>query len=114
MSKRQFKLQASSSRAVSGAGFGGFGSSSTGSTLSYLSEPPNLSNISEKDGTTKAKALEDLRTHIQAHPYEQGGPEEPILEAWVRFHAKLLESSSNKVTGQILPSFVHRQFSPSP
>ena len=97
MSKRQFKSQASSSRATPGAAFGGFGSNSTGSTLSYLTEPPNLSligdasvvvgfkNLSKKDGTTKAKALEDLRTYVQAHPFEEGGgPEESILEAWVR------------------------------
>jgi hypothetical protein len=98
MSKRQFKSQASSSRAVSGAGFGGFGSNSSGSTLSYLTEPPNLSsisdanvaicfkNLSKKDGTTKSKALEDLRAYVQTHPYEQdGGAEEAVLEAWVRY-----------------------------
>lgn len=97
MSKRQFKSQASSSRAATGAGFGGFGSTSASSTLSYLTEPPNLSsvsdanvvvafkNLSKKDGTTKSKALEDLRAYVQAHPYEQdGGVEEAVLEAWVR------------------------------
>jgi E3 ubiquitin-protein ligase listerin len=97
MSKRQFKSQASSSRAASGAGFGGFGSISTGSTLSYLTELPNLSaitdanvvvgfkNLTKKDGTTKSKALEDLRVYVQAHPFEQrGGTEEAVLEAWVR------------------------------
>jgi hypothetical protein len=101
MSKRQFKSQASSSRAAVGAGFGGFGSSSTSSTLSYLTEPPNLSyindanvavafkNLSKKDDTTKSKALEDLRTYVQAHPYEEdGGPQEAILEAWVRFQVQ--------------------------
>ncbi len=93
--KRQFKSQASSSRAVLGTGFGGFGSAGTGSTLSYLTEPPNLTsiddaqvivsfkNLSKKDATTKSKALEDLRTYIQARPFEQGGVEEPVLEAWV-------------------------------
>lgn len=98
MSKRQFKSQASSSRAASGAGFGGFGSVSAGSTLSYLAELPNFSsfsdanvvvafkNLTKKDATTKAKALEDLRAYVQAHPYESnGGSEEPILEAWVRY-----------------------------
>jgi hypothetical protein len=97
MSKRQFKSQASSSRAASGAVFGGFGFTSTGSTLSYLTEPPNLSsitdanvvvgfkNLSKKDATTKSKALEDLRVYVQAHPFEQGGgTEEAVLEAWVR------------------------------
>ncbi|OWP03493.1 hypothetical protein B2J93_7511 [Marssonina coronariae] len=102
MSKRQFKLQASSSRAVSGVGFGGFGLASSGSTLSYLTEPPNLSaisdahvvvafkNLSKKDGTTKAKALEDLRTYVLAHPYEQdGGVEDAVLEAWVKYYPRI-------------------------
>lgn len=77
---------------MSGAGFGGFGSSGTGSTLSYLTEPPNLSsiddanvivnfkNLSKKDGITKSKALEDLVGYVR----EGSGPEESILEAWVR------------------------------
>lgn len=99
MSKRQFKSQASSSRATTGAGFGGFagfGSGFAGSALSYLSEPPNLSlitdanvvvsfkNLSKKDSTTKTKGLEDLRSFVQAHPYDQnGGVEQPFLDAWV-------------------------------
>lgn len=96
MSKRQFKSQASSSRVDPSAGFGGFGTVFAGSTLSYLSEPPNISaitdanvvvafkNLLKKDSTTKAKGLEDLRVFVQAHPYEQdGGVEQPILEAWV-------------------------------
>jgi E3 ubiquitin-protein ligase listerin len=96
MSKRQFKSQASSSRVEPSAGFGGFGTVFAGSTLSYLSEPPNLSpitdanvvvafkNLLKKDSTTKAKGLEDLRSFVQSHPYEQdGGVEQPILETWV-------------------------------
>jgi hypothetical protein len=95
MRERNFKSQASSSRAAPVAGFGGFGSTSFASSLSYLVEPPNLNslsdsnvvvafkNLSKKDGTTKAKALEDLRTFVQAHPFEDGGVEEAILEAWV-------------------------------
>ena len=97
MSKRQFKAQASSSRAVSGASnggfgsFGSFGSLGAGSSLSYLTEPPNLSslsdanvvvnfkNLSKKDGTTKSKALEDLLGYVR----ESGGPEDAVLEAWV-------------------------------
>ena len=113
MSKRQFKSQASSSRAVLGGGFGGFGAASASSTLSYLTEPPNISsisdsnvivcfkNLSKKDGTTKSKALEDLRAYIQAHPHDQdGGVEEAILEAWVGFlcfgHVQV---DSNKLLG---------------
>ena len=132
MSKRQFKSQASSSRAVSGAGFRGFGSNSSGSTLSYLTQPPNISsisdaniavcfkNLSKKDGTTKGKALEDLRAYIQTQPYEQdGGPEEAILEAWVRYLSRLLRnlpmySITDEVIGQILSSNIYRQLSSGP
>lgn len=114
MSKRQFKSHASSSRAASAAGFGGFGSSSSGSTLSYLTEPPNLSsindanvvvcfkNLSKKDGTTKSKALEDLRMYIHAHPYElDGGIEEAILEAWVSFFSILFHGSQALIKAQV-------------
>lgn len=109
MSKKQFKSQASSSRAVSGA-FGApegsaFGSTSLGglstfgtvssSTLSYFIEPPDLSAISEpnvvvafknllkKDGTTKSKALDDLHAYVLSLGVEEGGVEDAILEAWV-------------------------------
>jgi hypothetical protein len=96
MSKRPFKPQASSSRVDPSPAFGALGTVFAGSTLSYLSEPPNLSSITDanmvvafknllkKDSTTKAKGLEDLRFFVQSHPYEQdGGAEQPILEAWV-------------------------------
>ena len=108
MSKKSFKSQASSSRAINGA-FGGnadgrpfatgFGSSTFGavasSPLSYVYEPPDLSglsdpnvgvafkNIQKKDGTTKAKALEDLQTYISSFEENRDGLEEAILEAWV-------------------------------
>ncbi len=77
-------------------GFGGFGASSSASSLSYLTEPPSLAavsdpnivvslkNILKKDSTTKSKALEDLLSYVQAHPYDQdGGVEEAVLEVWV-------------------------------
>lgn len=106
MSKKAFKSQASSSRAVSGA-FGGDGiifGSSTGpsafgavpsSPLSYVYEPPDLSefsdpnvvvafkNLQKKDGTTKAKALEELQAYVSLLGAESGGVEEVILTAWV-------------------------------
>ena len=106
MSKKAFKSQASSSRAVSGA-FGGdrtaFGSSTgtpifgavPSSQLSYLYEPPDLTgfsdpnlgvafkNLQKKDETTKAKALEDLQTYVSSLGAETGGVEEAILTAWV-------------------------------
>lgn len=77
--------------------FGAFSAQSSSSSLSYITEPPDLSGISDrnvvvsfknllkKDSTTKAKALEDLVAYVKAHPYEQnGGTEDPVLDAWVR------------------------------
>lgn len=109
MSKKSFKSQASSSRAVSGA-FGqpeaasnisNFGVTSTfgpvpSSSLSYVYEPPDLSSISEpsvvvalknlqkKDSTTKSKALEELQVYVLSLAVQSGGVEEAILEPWVR------------------------------
>lgn len=101
MSKKA-KSQPGGSRAA-GAGFGGgfgFGSGASfsafgasASPLSYVSEPPDLSsisdantvvafkNLSKKDSTTKGKALEDLQATVTS----SGTPvEEAVLEAWVR------------------------------
>lgn len=106
MSKKAFKSHASSSRAVSGplggegAVFGGSsGTSAFGavpsSPLSYVYEPPDLSgfsdpnvgvafkNLQKKDGTTKAKALEDLQSYVSSLGAETGGVEEAVLIAWV-------------------------------
>jgi len=98
MSKRQLKAQASSARAATSAFGSGFGTASSAfstaaSQLSYVTEPPDLSaisdpnvvvyfrNLSKKDSTTKAKALEDLQAHVasQEEPVEDG-----LIEAWVR------------------------------
>lgn len=78
------------------SGFGGFGAAGSGTSLSYLAEPPSfiavsdpnvvvsLKNVLKKDSTTKAKALEDLLTYVQAHPFDKnGGVEEAILDIWV-------------------------------
>jgi hypothetical protein len=79
-----------------GTGFGaptspGFGASS--SQLAYVSEPPDLSsisdpnvvvyfrNLSKKDGTTKTKALEELQAYVSSL---QAPLEESVLETWVR------------------------------
>jgi len=116
MSKRSAKAAASSARAASTFGssapaFGGsFGGSA--SQLSYVAEPPNLSaipdpnvvvyfrNLSKKDSTTKAKALEDLQSYVASlqEPIEEG-----VLEAWVsRIELPLSScresSSSNEAT----------------
>lgn len=96
MSKRQFRTQASSSRAAPATAFGGFGSTSARSSLSYVTETPNLSkisdpnvvvafkNLSKADSTTKTKALEVLQEYVSHHPYEEGGTEDAVLLAWVR------------------------------
>jgi hypothetical protein len=96
MSKRAAK-SASSARAASTFGSSAFGSPSAAafgvaaSQLSYVSEPPDLSaisdpnvvvyfrNLSKRDSTTKAKALEDIQAHVAKEPVEEG-----LLEAWVR------------------------------
>lgn len=94
MSKKQFRSQASSGRA---SGFGtGFGASSFGShasPLSYVFEAPDLSgladanvvvsfkNLMKRDGTTKAKALEEIQTFITSSNVDI---EESLLAAWVR------------------------------
>ncbi len=103
MSKRAFKVQASSERAASVGQFGnGFGTGSLSSSfgkssnLSYLVEPPDLSKISDpnvkvslknmtkKDSTTKVKALEDLQAHIQSTKAEGRRLETgELLEVWV-------------------------------
>lgn len=108
MSKKSFKSQASSSRAVPGAfgqpevtrSIGNFGITSTfgavpTSSLSCVYEPPDLSNISnpsvvvaiknlqKKDSTTKSKALEELQVYVLSLAAENGGVEEAILEPWV-------------------------------
>ncbi|KAL9576378.1 MAG: hypothetical protein Q9212_007149, partial [Teloschistes hypoglaucus] len=118
MSKKQFKSQASSSRAVSGAfaasdgalgpfGGGGFGHVSS-SPLSYVYEPPDLSTISEpnivvafknvqkKDSTTKAKALEDLLQYSTALE-KTDGVENAVLEAWIKVYPRTSIDTARRV-----------------
>ncbi|KAK7552526.1 RING zinc finger protein-like protein [Phyllosticta citricarpa] len=120
MSKRQAKSHASSSRAAAsgfGGGFGSFSSfGSSASQLSYVSEPPDLSsisdantvvvfkNLSKKDSTTKAKALEDLQSHI----ISSSGVENAVLEAWVQIYprtsidgARRVRQLAHTIQGQI-------------
>ena len=122
MSKRQFKTSANSARA--GAGLGGFGNSGLGfgsagySTLSYVQVPPDygsindanvvvaFKNLAKKDGTTKAKALEDLQAHLSTSDVEV---EDGVLEAWVGRDCTLEEAvnSDNYFLGQTLPTPFH-------
>jgi hypothetical protein len=92
--KKQYKSQASSARA--GGLTGGFGTQAFGtsesSVLSYVQEPPDYSslddatvvvafkNLSKKDATTKAKALEDLQTFTEPQNVQVT---DSFLEAWV-------------------------------
>lgn len=100
MSSKKFKSQASSARAASstlGTSFGGFGSpvafQTTASPLSYVTELPDLSaisepmvvvafkNLSKRDSVTKAKALEELQDYLSQGV--ESGVEIAVLEAWV-------------------------------
>lgn len=101
MSQRRFKAQASSSRATTGAGFGGFGAADSHSVLSYLKELPDLDskdfgnpninvqfkNISKKDATTKTKALENLRECVEAFSTNKQNAKALLIifETWVTF-----------------------------
>ncbi|KAI4278073.1 MAG: hypothetical protein LQ337_001296 [Flavoplaca oasis] len=117
MSKKQFKYQASSSRAASGlftAADGAFGSSTQGggmfgavssSPLSYVYEPPDLTSISEpntvvafknlqkKDSTTKAKALEDLLKSVSSGK----SFEDAALDAWIKVYPRTSIDSARRV-----------------
>ncbi|KAL8716049.1 MAG: hypothetical protein Q9225_006265 [Loekoesia sp. 1 TL-2023] len=117
MSKKQFKSQASSSRAVSGAfaapdgalgAFGaGFGAVPS-SPLSYVYEPPDLSTISEpniivafknvqkKDSTTKAKALEDLQKYMSGLD-PKDGLEDAVLEPWIKVYPRTSIDTARRV-----------------
>ncbi|KAH6971593.1 hypothetical protein BKA56DRAFT_677691 [Ilyonectria sp. MPI-CAGE-AT-0026] len=91
-------------------GFGGFGAAATGSSLSYLAEPPSfaavsdpnvvvsLKNILKKDSTTKSKGLEDLLAHVLANPHDKdGGVEEAVLEVWVQVYPRTSIDNSRRV-----------------
>ncbi|KAF4123082.1 E3 ubiquitin-protein ligase listerin [Geosmithia morbida] len=93
-----------------GGGFGGFGSSGGRSKLSYLAEPPSFvavadpnvvvafKNVLKKDGTTKAKGLEELVNHAQSHPFEQGGGvDEAVLDVWVQMYPRVAIDNSRRV-----------------
>ena len=112
MSKKYSKAQASSGKIVaarSGLGLG-FGSGlSSSSLLSYAAEPPDLAlisdanlvvvfkNLAKKDGTTKTKALEELQGYIQSPERNQGGVEDAVLQAWVKYYPRLSIDSDRRV-----------------
>jgi hypothetical protein len=109
MSKR-FKSQASSSRAAASAfgSFGGFSSSFSGhgrepSSLTYVAEPPDLSQVFEaqltiafknflkKDEVTRTKALDDLKDYVSTVESRSETLDDGFLEAWVCLHLHYME-----------------------
>lgn len=108
MNKKQFRSQASSGRlgdSTTAFGASGFGTSQS-SVLSYIQEPLDytqineanvvvaLKNLSKKDGTTKAKALEDLQTLLSVSSAEI---EESFLEAWTKLFPRLSVDNTRRV-----------------
>lgn len=108
MKKNHAKAQASSvQNASTGAAFGsGFGNASTAfgagaSRLSYLAEQPDISslsdsnlvvifrNLSKKDTTTKAKALEELQAFVSELKSRQDEVDESFLTAWIKVYPRL-------------------------
>ncbi|KAK2739655.1 hypothetical protein FQN57_006487 [Myotisia sp. PD_48] len=116
MSGRKFKAQASSSRATSnafgGGSFGAFSSAissqkTASSSLSYITEPPDLSQISDpqvvvafknllkRDSTTKARALEELLEYVIGSGDSQ--LEDGFLEAWTSIYPRTSIETSRRV-----------------
>ncbi|KAK5114496.1 hypothetical protein LTR62_002431 [Meristemomyces frigidus] len=106
MSKKQFKSQASSGRLGGNVnGFGGFGSTHS-SPLSYIQEPldfssisdgnviVSLKNLSKKDSTTKARALEEIQAYISK---PDSDIDEALLEAWTTLFPRLSIDSARRV-----------------
>ncbi|KAL4909631.1 hypothetical protein BDW74DRAFT_186161 [Aspergillus multicolor] len=106
MSKK-FKSQASSSRAAAGTfgGFGGFSSTVSGesrelSSLTYVAEPPDLSQISDaqlaiafknfakKDDTTRTKAIDDIKSYVSSVAANDATLDDGFLEAWIRIYPR--------------------------
>ncbi|KAF7717503.1 E3 ubiquitin-protein ligase listerin [Penicillium ucsense] len=115
MSKK-FKSQASSSRAAAGA-FGSFGGFSNAfdsdgrepSALTYITEPPDLSRISDqrvviayknllkKDETTRTKALDELKDFVGSVEARKGTLDDGFLEAWVKVYPRASIDLSRRV-----------------
>jgi len=107
--KKQYRYQASSGRAASevpNAAFGTNAFNTPSSVLSHVYEPPDLSSISDsnvvvylkgvmkRDGTTKAKALEDIHGFISK---ENVKIEEGLILAWTALYPRLSIDTTRRV-----------------
>ncbi|KAK4176466.1 hypothetical protein QBC36DRAFT_8716 [Triangularia setosa] len=91
------------------AGFGGFGGvASTSPTLSYLTPPPDFSDLPlevvvsfksllKKASATKEKALQDILAHEQNRSSATDGPEESVIQAYVQLYPRLSIDDSARV-----------------
>lgn len=126
MSRRPYKTQASSARVAFGTTnllqslptIASSGQRSHDSQLSYVTEPPSLDqisdsklvvllkNLSKRDGTTKAKALDDILNLINRPEYDL---DNSVVEAWVGFNIEHLDARSNRhIRQNCMPAFPSR------
>ncbi|KAK4465790.1 hypothetical protein QBC42DRAFT_293860 [Cladorrhinum samala] len=88
-------------------GFGGGLATST-TTLSYLTPPPDFSdipreivvsfkNLLKKDTQTKEKALQDILSYEQGRASDSAGPEEAVIDAYIQLYPRLSIDDSNRV-----------------
>lgn len=117
--KQGFKPRDASDRMAvfSPSNFGGLQalapSSTTAGSLSYLSDAPDLSKISDsnvvvsfknllkKDDTTKSKGLGDLIIYTQNRPNDQdGGVEDAILDVWVQLYPRISIENDRRIRDQ--------------
>ncbi|EGX88716.1 RING zinc finger protein, putative [Cordyceps militaris CM01] len=113
MKRGQGRSAGGSRPAFGGAGFAAFGGQGSGSSLSYLAEPPSfaavadpnlvvsLKNVMKKDSTTKTKALDELLAHVQANPHDKdGGVEDALLDIWTQLYPRASIDNARRVREQ--------------
>ncbi|KAK3352212.1 hypothetical protein B0T25DRAFT_500101 [Lasiosphaeria hispida] len=94
-------------KAAAGGSFG-FSGFSSSTTLSYITPPPDLSeipqevvvpfkNLLKKDSITKGKALEEIVAYVQTLSRQNGEPGDAILEAWAQLYARISIDNSRRV-----------------
>lgn len=96
-------------RVPQGGGLGAFGGFTTSSTtLSYLTPPPDFSsipqdvvvpfkNLSKKASATKEKALQDILVYLQGLPSDAQTLEESVIDAYVELYPRLSIDDSARV-----------------